>query len=495
MNNFMKKLYEMREYTQNIQVSGLDDLFIEKFLHKDQLLSQVIDQAYKEHHRLRRNYNDLLLSPEHLQVQYLQKNILNFYHPETINPYVPLAALGPWIITSCGGVIHDSGGYGMLCWGHAPQNILDVMANPHVMANVMTAQFIQEEFITLLKEQIGFKRSSNVNPYSSFICLNSGSESVGLALRLADLNTQNLIKKGRVNLKKQKKKFLTLSKSFHGRTDKPARVSDSSIRLYRKYLPSFSAEDDLLTVPINDCEVLTNLFERAKQEDYFFEAVIMEPVMGEGNPGLALTPEFYSLVRKLSLEQESILCIDSIQAALRTHGCLSICDYPGFEDLDPPDLETYSKALNAGQYPLSILAVSERVEKQYITGLYGNTMTTNPKALEVALLTLKQMTESVRKNIPKAGLSLLNKLKSLQEKYPQLILNVQGTGLLVSCLINSQKVDVVAEKGLEHELRCNGLGIIHGGENCLRLTPHFRLSEDEIVMISKVLENVLLKYS
>ena len=53
----------------------------------------------------------------------------------------------------------------------------------------------------------------------------------------------------------------------------------------------------------------------------------------------------------------SLLLVDSIQAGLRAHGVLSIVDYPGFERLDAPDMETYSKALNAGQYPLSVLAV------------------------------------------------------------------------------------------------------------------------------------------
>ncbi len=67
---------------------------------------------------------------------------------------------------------------------------------------------------------------------------------------------------------------------------------------------------------------------------------------------------------------------------------LSIVDYPGFEKLDPPDMETYSKALNAGQYPLSVLAVSERAADLYNKGIYGNTMTANPRALDVALARL-----------------------------------------------------------------------------------------------------------
>ena len=68
---------------------------------------------------------------------------------------------------------------------------------------------------------------------------------------------------------------------------------------------------------------------------------------------------------------------------------LSIVDYPGFEGLDAPDMETYSKALNAAQYPLSVLAVNERAAGLYRKGVYGNTMTTNPRALDVACAVLE----------------------------------------------------------------------------------------------------------
>ena len=43
----------------------------------------------------------------------LQKNILNFYNKNTISPYVPMAAKGPWILTHKDEIIYDVGGYGM----------------------------------------------------------------------------------------------------------------------------------------------------------------------------------------------------------------------------------------------------------------------------------------------------------------------------------------------------------------------------------------------
>jgi hypothetical protein len=53
----------------------------------------------------------------------LQKGYVNFYAPGALMPYIPLAAKGPWIVTTHGAVVHDSGGYGMLGFGHNDDRI------------------------------------------------------------------------------------------------------------------------------------------------------------------------------------------------------------------------------------------------------------------------------------------------------------------------------------------------------------------------------------
>jgi acetylornithine/succinyldiaminopimelate/putrescine aminotransferase len=124
--------------------------------------------------------------------------------------------------------------------------------------------------------------------------------------------------------------------------------------------------------------------------------MFLEPVMGEGDPGRSVPVAFYDVAaRELTRAHGSLLLVDSIQAGLRATGVLSIVDYPGFEGIDAPDMETYSKALNAAQYPLSVLAVNERAAAIYRKrGLYGNTMTANPRALDVACAVLAQLTRS-----------------------------------------------------------------------------------------------------
>jgi acetylornithine/succinyldiaminopimelate/putrescine aminotransferase len=218
--------------------------------------------------------------------------------------------------------------------------------------------------------------------------------------------------------------------------------------------------------------------------------MLLEPVMGEGNPGRAVTPEFYAAARRLTQAHGTLLVVDSIQAGLRAHGVLSIVDYPGFENLPPPDMETYSKALNAGQYPLSVLAVSEAVAKSYRKGIYGNTMTTNPRALEIACAVLNNLTPELRRNICERGTEFLDKLRALAQRMPGYITNVQGTGLLFSCEL-APVFKCYGTDSTEEFMRKQGIGVIHGGTNSLRFTPCFDISSAEVDLVIEGVRNAL----
>jgi acetylornithine/succinyldiaminopimelate/putrescine aminotransferase len=161
---------------------------------------------------------------------------------------------------------------------------------------------------------------------------------------------------------------------------------------------------------------------------------------------------------------------------------LSITDYPGFEKIDAPDMETFSKALNAGQYPLSVLAVNDKAAGLYRKGIYGNTMTANPRALDVACATLGELSDGVRDNIVMRGKEFIYKLNALKDELDGLITKVQGTGLLFSCELAPQ-FKCFGANSTEEFLRENGIGVIHGGANSLRFTPHFNVTSAEVDLI------------
>ncbi len=491
MSGPMETLNAIREYAGPRQTVGIDDATLARFLTTDPSLVRAIDDAGRIHTALQADFGDLLAGDEAATSAELQSEFVNFYPANTVNPYIAMAAAGPWIVTSHGAVIHDNGGYGMLGGGHSPRAIMDAMGETHVMANVMTPNFSQKRFAKMLKAEVGTTRSAC--PFERFICMNSGSESVTVAFRIADVNAKNQTAADGRHAGKTIK-ILSLEGSFHGRTDRPAQASDSCLGKYKSVLATHAANDNLITVAPNDVEGLRSAFAQAEADNVFIEMMLVEPVMGEGDPGMAITREFYDVARDLTLAHGSLLLVDSIQAGIRGTGYLSIVDYPGFQSADGPDLETYSKALNAGQYPLSVLACNNRAASLYVRGIYGNTMTTNPRALEVGCAVLANLTEETRQNIQARGLEFLEKLNGLMVEFPGLVTKVQGTGLLFSAELHPG-IEVVGFDGIETWLRKHGLGVIHGGENSLRFTPHFGISTEEVDLIIDLVRQGIQAFS
>ena len=461
------------------RTSGLDDATIERFAASHPELREAIEAAAREFATIEGEFDDLLDLDENAQIAAVQAGFVNFYADDAVNPYVALAARGPWVVTLKGAVLHDSGGYGMLGFGHAPAKVIEAMAKPQVMANIMTPSLSQLRFDRALRAAIGTTRGGC--PYERFLCLNSGSESVSLASRIADANAKLMTDPGARHAGRTIKR-LVVKGSFHGRTERPALYSDSSRKTYMQHLASFRGEDSVITVEPYDVEALRRAFADADANGWFIEAMFLEPVMGEGDPGRGVPRAFYDAARELTHAHGGLLLVDSIQAGLRATGALSIVDYPGFENAEAPDMETYSKALNAGQYPLSVLAVNARAAALYRKGLYGNTMTTNPRALDVALAVLEQVTPDVRENIRARGVEALERLEALRAELGGLITKVQGTGLLFSCELAPQ-FKCYGAGSTEEWLRERGIGVIHGGVNSLRFTPTFTITSDELEMV------------
>ncbi len=482
-------LEEIRSKTGDARTIGLGDEIIAEFLLSDPSLSRALEEAQANFHSLENDMgSDVLALDEEELTAHLQSDYVNFYSAPTVNPYVAIAARGPWIVTSHGAVLHDNGGYGMLGMGHGPDDVIHSMQQNWVMANVMTPSFSQKRLSDRLRREVGHKRGNC--PFSRFVCLNSGSESVTISMRIADANTLQMTSKGGRHEGKPTK-LLALVEAFHGRTQRPAQISDSCSDGYERNLASFRVRDNVMFVPSNDVESLKAAFAKAEDEGFFIELMAMEPVMGEGKPGQCVTREFYDAARSLCSEHGSMLIVDSIQAGLRGQGCLSIIDYEGFEDCEAPDMETWSKALNAGQYPLSVVGLSERAAEQYVVGIYGNTMTTNPRALETAISVLDRVTPELRNNIRERGIEFVTKLKELAEEIPGTITQVQGTGLLLCAELEPSKLPVVGFGHVEEWCRMRGLGVIHGGQNALRFTPHFAITSAEIDLIIGILREAL----
>ena len=488
--NLIDTLKPLRSHAGQVRTAGLDDATLLQLAGRYPELVEAVDAAVAQHDAIAAEFADLLDLDEQAQIDAVQAGFVNFYPDDAVNPYVAIAARGPWVVTLKGAVIHDSGGYGMLGFGHTPKAVLEAMARPQVLANIMTPSLSQLRVVRALRKELGHTRGGC--PYAKFMCLNSGSESVSLAGRIADVNTKIHTDAGGRHAGKRVKR-IAVKGAFHGRTELPALYSDSSRKNYLQHLASYKHHtDQLVTIEPYSIEGLKQAFADAEANGWYFEAMFLEPVMGEGDPGRAVPAEFYAVARELTKAHGTLLLVDSIQAGLRAHGVLSIVDYPGFEGLEAPDMETYSKALNGGQFPMSVLAVNERAAGLYRKGTYGNTMTANPRALDIASTVLGQLTPELRRNIVDRGREFLDKINALKDELGGgLITKVQGTGLLFSCELHPD-FKCFGTGSTEEYMRERGIGVIHGGTNSLRFTPHFAVTSGEVDLVVDHIRHALL---
>ncbi len=85
----------------------------------------------------------------------------------------------------------------------------------------------------------------------------------------------------------------------------------------------------------------------------------------------------------------------------------------------------------------------------------------------------------------------MEKLNAVKDRLNGEIAGIQGTGLLFSCALSAD-FKAYGKNSIEEYLRHRGVGVIHGGENSLRFTPHFNITEAEVDLIVNAVEEAML---
>ena len=111
----------------------------------------------------------------------------------------------------------------------------------------------------------------------------------------------------------------------------------------------------------------------------------------------------------------------------------------------------------------------------------------------MACAVLESLTPEIRKNIVDKGLEFLKKFNDLAKEFPAVITKVQGTGLLFCVELTEQGYTVLGKKCVELDMRLDGIGVIHGGKNALRFTPHFAITSDEVDLVVQGVRQALAK--
>ncbi|KEF58276.1 acetylornithine aminotransferase [Exophiala aquamarina CBS 119918] len=213
--------------------------------------------------------------------------------------------------------------------------------------------------------------------------------------------------------------------------------------------------------------------------------VIVEPIQGEGGVNVA-TSEFLQALRKRCDEVGAVLIFDEIQCGLSRTGDLWAHTASGVH----PDILTTAKALGNG-IPIGATLVSGRTVAPFIkTGDHGTTFGGNPLACRVAHHVFERLAKSKLQDEVKIKSKLfLTASETLNQKFPGVITEVRGRGLIIGYQLSDEAKPKVTE--IVTAARERGLLVITAGDGVIRIVPPLVISQDEINRGLAILEQAM----
>ena len=198
-------------------------------------------------------------------------------------------------------------------------------------------------------------------------------------------------------------------------------------------------------------------------------AVIIEPVQGEGG-ARALPEADLTRLRALCDAHGALLIYDEIQCGLGRTGKLFA--YEWAQDA-APDIMCVAKALGDG-FPVGACLATANAARGMTVGSHGSTYGGNPLAMAVGLAAFNELTRpETLANVQDIAGYFTQALKGLQDRYPDIIADIRGKGLLIGVRLipNNRAFMALA--------RDERLLIAGGGDNCVRLLPSLLLTAEE----------------
>ena len=282
-----------------------------------------------------------------------------------------------------------------------------------------------------------------------FLC-NSGTEANEAALKFAK-------KYGtKVSSKSKKQGILAFNNSFHGRS-----MGSLSVTSAVKYRAPFEPLVPGVTF-LNIEDDLGKLQGYISDNADRIAGLIIEPIQGEG--GVFPVPmEKLVGIKSICSQNDIIVIYDEIQCGMGRSGKLWAHSYLPREA--HPDIFTTAKALGNG-YPIGATIINERVNNALEVGDHGTTFGGNPLGCKISQYVLDTVCdEKFLKTVTLKGELLRDRLVELQTKYPKLITEVRGQGLMVGCQLTQSPAELV------QKCRELGLLVITAGQNTVRFLP------------------------
>jgi acetylornithine/N-succinyldiaminopimelate aminotransferase len=281
---------------------------------------------------------------------------------------------------------------------------------------------------------------------------NSGAEAMECAIKMAR-------KYQSASGKPERYRIITFEGAFHGRT-----LATLAAGGQKKYLEGFGpVVEGFDQMPFGDLEAT----KRAIGPET--AAIMIEPIMGEGGVRV-VPPEFLRALRKLCDDNGLLLVFDEVQTGVGRSGELFAYQRSGVT----PDIMGLAKALGGG-FPLGACLATAEAAKGMTTGTHGSTFGGNPFAMAAGNALLDVMlADGFLERVRRVALVLKQKLAEIKDRYPSVIAEVRGEGLLVGLRAAVPSADLV------DELRVEKMITVAAGDNVVRLLPPLIVSEDEV---------------
>ena len=292
-----------------------------------------------------------------------------------------------------------------------------------------------------------------------FFC-NSGAEAMECCIKTAR-------KHHAANGRPERFRIVTFEGAFHGRT-----LATLAAGGQKKYLEGFGpVADGFDQVPFGDLEAAKRAVGPATA------AILIEPIMGEGGVRV-VAPEFLRALRQLCDQHGLLLVFDEVQTGMGRTGELFAYQRSGVA----PDIMGLAKAIGGG-FPLGACLATADAAKGMTAGTHGSTFGGNPLAMAAGNAVLDVMlADGFLERVKRLSLVLKQKLAAIQDRYPSVIAEVRGEGLLLGLRAAMPAGELV------DALRAEKMITVAAGDNVVRLLPPLIITEDEVAEAAKRIE-------
>ena len=314
----------------------------------------------------------------------------------------------------------------------------------------------------IIPEQERLAKRLTDNTFADFVCFqNSGTEATEASIKIARKYFHKIGKP-------EKNRIITFKGAFHGRT-LAALFAANNPKHVEGFGPKVEGFDQ---VPFADHEAIKKTINKNTA------AIMVETIMGEG--GIKIIPDFcLKGLRELCDEHEILLILDEVQSAYRTGNFLAF-EPSGVK----PDIVPIAKGIGGG-FPLGACLVTKKVSIGMTPGTHGSTFGGNPLGMAVGNAVLDILLEkNFFVNVKKKGEYFHQELNKVKEKYPKVIEEIRGVGLMTGLRMFVDNVE------FKKKLMENKMLTVKAEENVIRLFPPLIVSNNELDEAIKKIEIV-----